>query len=205
MAAMSVRLLAWSLRRHLSILARRLGLAGCVLGLLAPLLAIAFALDTHLRAELAREQAAAAHLHVQESLAKQTQPVAVSLEQQLRLFEARLPAAEDRMQVLADLFGVAEKHHLVLSRGEYQLEADHESGFARFKIILPIKGDPAMIGRFIQEALAANPSLAFEALALKRESLNHETVEAKVQLVLFTRAFSAARPSNAPDVPRRSS
>lgn len=203
MAAMNVRLLAWSLRRHLSISAQRLGLAGCVLGLLAPLLAIAFALDTHLRAELAREQAA--HLQVQASLAKQTQPVAVSLEQELRLFEARLPAAEDRMQVLADLFGVAEKHHLVLSRGEYQVEADHESGFTRFKIILPIKGDPAVIGRFIQEALAANPSLAFEALALKRESLNHETVEAKVQLVLFTRAFRAARPSNAPDAPRRSS
>jgi hypothetical protein len=202
---MSMHLFVWSLRRRLAIMARHIGLVGCVLGLLAPLLALAFALESHLQAELAREHAAAVQLHAQAAMLKPTQPAAMSLEQELRLFQAQLPAAEDRMQILADLFDLAEKHRLVLARGEYRLIPEDKSGLSSFRITLPIKGDPGVIGRFVQEALQTNPALAFEALTLKRENLNHDLVEAKLQLILFMRGSGVAPPRNSPATAGRSS
>jgi len=205
MAAMSMRLLVWSLRRRLSVTAERLGLAGCVLAVLVPLLVFAITLDTHLREELVLEQAAALHLRAQASDRTRAQPPAMSLEQELGAFEDQLPAADDRMQILADLFHLAQKHQLTLPRGEYQLQREDKSGLVRFQIVLPIKGDPGAIRRFVHEALATNSSLAFEALSLKRENLNHEAIDAKVQLILFMRPDTAGSGSSSPAAVGRTS
>lgn len=205
MAAMNMRLLGWSLRRRCAMVARRLGLVGCVLAVLAALLAFALAFETHLRAELVRERAAAVQLRAQATANTATQPVAMGLEKELHAFEAQLPTVDDRMQILADLFGLAQHHQLVLAKGEYRLQRDDQSDLARFQIVLPIKGDPGAIRRFVQDALAANPALAFEALVLKREHLRHEAVDAKVQLILFMRPAATVRANNVSGAAGRSS
>jgi hypothetical protein len=110
----------------------------------------------------------------------------------LEAFEAHLPQGQERMQVLSDLFQLAEEHKLVLARGEYQLQHDEKAQLDSFRITLPVKGDPAAVQRFLQGALTLNRALAFEALTLKREQIDGGAVEAKVQFLLFLRQTPGA-------------
>ena len=197
MAPMTLRLMMWSLRRLVSQAARRGGIAGIALAVLVPAAALAWAIEFRLRDQLAREQQATVMEAMQAATQKNAHTDTGGPLQDLNRFESQLPAGDERMQVLADLFELASKHQLVLSRGEYQLQHEDMARLGRFRMMLPIKGDPAAIQRFVQDALAMNRALAFDALALKREQLNSQVVEAKVQLSLFVRlpASGAGTPS----------
>lgn len=188
---MSVAVAAWTLRRLASRTMRRLGLGGVALVVLGLLLAIAWATDMHFSDQLVMEQRHAANIASRAGASDATSaaPLMTAM-QELHAFDTRMPAAEDGMQVLAGLFALADKYRLVLARGDYQLEPEGKSGLLRLRMTFPVKGDAKSIHGFVQEALLANSTLAFDALAFKREHLNSEGAEAKVQLSLYTRPFA---------------
>ncbi|MCM2250776.1 MAG: hypothetical protein NDJ19_00300 [Ramlibacter sp.] len=188
---MSVALAAWSLRRLAFRTVRWLGVGGVTLVALGLLLAIAWATDLHFSEQLAMEQRRAAKIASRAGTSDAASELRVTtVTQELHAFDRRMPAAEDAMQVLADLFSLAGKHRLVLARGDYQLESDDKSALLRLQITLPLKGDTKSIHGFVQDALLANQTLAFDALTFKREHLNSEEAEAKVQMSLYTRRFA---------------
>ncbi|MGE0331382.1 MAG: hypothetical protein AB7P37_11875 [Ramlibacter sp.] len=191
---MSAAQMFWSVRRGARVTLRRVGW-GAVLAsaLLAVLLALA-ALDWHLRraaqAAVAGDPAAGQPLLQAAPLAGSRR----SLDEELDAFAAQLPPADEAMQVLGDLFVLAEKHQLVLARGEYRLQPEKAGGFVRLKMSLPVKGQARVVQRFVNEAMRAHPSLAFDALALKRDRIDADAVEARVQWSLLLRA-DAAQPA----------
>lgn len=188
---MNVAVATWTLRRLADRTMRRLGLGGVALVVLGLLLAIAWATDLHFSDQLVMEQRQAAKIASRPGVseAKSELPI-MTVTQELRALDTRMPAAEDGMQVLADLFALAEAHRLELARGDYQLESDGKSGLLRLRMTFPVKGNAKSIHGFARDALLANPTLAFDALAFKREHLNSEEAEAKVQLSLYTRPFA---------------
>lgn len=185
---MSVVNLLWSLRRAGRVALRRLGWGGVLVAVLVPVLLAMAALEGQLR-QSAQAAAGEARLDASQRLSQARLPTGGprSLDQELDAFDAKLPPVDEAMQVLGDLFLLAEKHQLVLARGEYRLQPDKAGGFVRLKMSLPVKGDARVVQRFVNEALRAHPSLAFDALALKRDRIDAGTVEARVQWSLLMR------------------
>lgn len=185
---MSAVHLLWSLRRAGRVALRRLGWGGVLVAALLPVLLAMAAVEWQLR-QSAQAAAVDARFAVSQRLAQAGLPTGGprSLDQELDAFDAQLPPVDDAMQVLADLFLLAEKHQLVLARGEYRLQPDKAGGFVRLKMSLPVKGDARVVQRFVNEAMRTHPSLAFDALALKRDRIDADTVDARVQWSLLMR------------------
>lgn len=118
-----------------------------------------------------------------------------NVEQGVAEFIGQLPADDEWMQTLADLFVLAEKYRLVLAKGEYQALLDASGLFLQHKMAIPIKGDPEAIQRFVEAALLQHPSLAFESIQFKREKIESRTLEARVQWSLFTRIKNNSMPA----------
>lgn len=188
----------WSLRRAGQMALRRLGWGGVLAAVLLSALLAAAVLEWHLR-QAAQAAVTQAHAAASRRLPPAGLGAATprTLEQELAAFEAQLPPAGEAMQALADLFVLAEKHQLVLQRGEYRLQPDKAGGFVRFRMSLPIQGEARVVQRFVNEAMRTYPSLAFEALALKRDRVDAGTVQARVQWSLLMRSTEdpAAQPA----------
>lgn len=196
MAPLNPRLIGWVARRACARALRRVGWGGLALGTLLAGATVTWTIERSLADDLVRAQQAAVIGSLQAAteraagLARVRSPL-----DDLQAFEAGLPTEGERMQVLADLADLAERQELVLSRGEYQFQHDDKAGLDTFRITLPVKGDPASVQRFVQEALAMHRALAFDALALKRDQVDSGVVEAKVQLLLFMRREPGAQRS----------
>lgn len=108
--------------------------------------------------------------------------------QRLAQFHARLPAADDVPLVVQALFDGAERQGLRLLRGSYRLQPEPAAGFDRYRMDLPVRGEPARVQRFIEAALLAWPTLAVEGVQFKRDASGERVLEARVQWVLFVRA-----------------
>lgn len=106
----------------------------------------------------------------------------------LKQFMQGLPAADDAPAVVRSLFDLAEKEGLRLQRGSYRLQPEPAAAFARYRMTLPLRGDPARVQGFVQSALLAWPSLAVESIQFKREGPGQRQLEARIQWVLFVRA-----------------
>ena len=117
--------------------------------------------------------------------------------QRLAQFQARLPAADDVPQVVQALFDTAEGQGLRLVRGSYRLQSDTAARFARYRMNLPVRGEPARVQRFIEAALLAWPTLAVESIQFKRDAGAEHVLEARIQWVLFVRAEGRAGPAAA--------
>ena len=185
MAPMTIDRVGWTLRIAGAKLLRLVGWGG--VGILFCLVALgaAWAVQHHWQRRLSGEERAA----VQRAAAPPVRaaPAPLSLDQELRAFEARLPGNEEAMQVLAKLFVLAEKHKLAMSRGEYRSTPDPGGGLQRFQMTFPLKGEPRTVQRFIHEALLSQPTLAFDSLVFKRDKVETPMVEAKVQFTLIMR------------------
>jgi hypothetical protein len=193
MAPVNARWLTWTARRLGERVLRRAGWGGVAVALSLLAAAGAWLTERALAAEVARAQRAAAESSQAAALRAAAIGKTGNPPQELQAFEASLPAAQERMQVLSDLFELAESHELLLARGEYQLQHDEKAGLDSFRITLPLKGHPAVVQRFVQEALARNRALAFDALTLKRDKVDSAVIEAKVQFSLFLRAAKGAQ------------
>lgn len=112
---------------------------------------------------------------------------------ELRAFITSLPAADAPPEVLQSLFDLAEEQGLRLARGSYRLQPEASAAFARYRMTLPVQGEPARVERFVQAALLAWPSLAVESIQFKRASGGGRVLEARVQWVLFVRATAEPR------------
>lgn len=180
-------LLGWRVRR-----AWRHPLAG-PLGLLAAVAVLAVALQW-------QQQTARARQAQQTALAAQPPPAALpraaaaQRRQALTDFYAALPPQDDLPEQLQALIDLADRQGLRLQRGNYRLESEPAAGFARYRMALPLRGEPARVQQFVQAALLAHATLAIDSLQFKREADGPGALEARVQWVLYLRADPRADP-----------
>lgn len=110
-------------------------------------------------------------------------------ETQLRLdaFYAQLPGNGELAAEVKRIFLAAEKNQVRLAQGEYRPVQDTVAGLIRYQIVLPVKGEAAMLNGFMLDALAELPSLGLEGVAFKRESPAAGEIEARFRFFLLAR------------------
>ena len=196
MAALSpsrwAAVLGWRLRR-----AWRAPLAGPLLLLASAALLVAAALWQQHTAQVWQAQQTA--LAAQPAPAAPPRPAAVEGRQALADFYAALPAQDDLPEQLQALIDLADQHGLRLQRGNYRLEPEPAASFARYRMALPLRGEPARVQQFVQAALLAHPSLAIDSLQFKRDADPQGPLDARLQWVLYVR--SDARSDSRSDGP----
>ncbi len=176
----ALTLAAW----RAGVLARRVPLAAalgtaCLLGA-AALWAKALQLDAQRDAVFADAR----------TVARAAQPAASApqeLAQALELFYATLPESSDAAVAVRQLFDVAQKHSLVLERGEYRVVRDAQARVARYQMILPVKGNPRDVQAFIVDALNGTRLLTLDAVSFRRERPGAVEIESRVQFSLVGR------------------
>lgn len=72
-----------------------------------------------------------------------------------------------------------------LSSSEYRLVNENDARLARYEMILPVNGRYPQIRAFMADALEAVPAMAISAIAIKRESVTSEKLEARLEINLF--------------------
>lgn len=185
MAALSPSLLLARARWRLARWRRRPGFAAALLGVSLLLLGLVW-----LGWQQARGQ-----WRVQQARADAASPTAVAARpawqarrSALRAFYAALPAHDDLPATVQSLLDLADQQGLRMARGNYRLESEPAAQMARFRVSLPLRGEPARVQRFVLAALQAHPTLALDGLQLKRDADGSGLTEAKVQFVMFLQA-----------------
>jgi len=112
----------------------------------------------------------------------------------LARFYAQLPVPDALPGIIEDLIRLGGEQRVSLSVGEYRVQSDALSKAASYRIRFPVTGDAAAIQRFMLEALNRYPTLALEALSMRRENIGSTRVEANIQFnLLFARGAEGAR------------
>lgn len=165
----------------------RLGLVGAA-GLLLLLLAGVFWFGTVRPAQAERDRLAerAARL-AERSRVAAALPAREpdSPERRMARFLAAFPDSAGAPATLLGLQAIAARHGLRLASGEYRFAPEPGTDLVRYQITLPVKAAYPAVRAFLDDALVAMPTLAIDALSLKRESAGAREVEGRVQLSLF--------------------
>jgi len=118
----------------------------------------------------------------------------VDEQESLARYYAELPVPDALPGIIEDLIRLGGTQRVSLSVGEYRVQSDNLTRAASYRIRFPVSGDAAAIQRFVLEALNRYPTLALEALSMRRESIGSARVEANIQFnLLFARSAEGAR------------
>ena len=177
---------------------RRPGMAGAALGLGLLLLGGAGLGWQQARSQWQRQQALADAVA---ATAPVTRPVRQERRAALREFYAALPAQDEIPTLVQSLLDGAEQQGLRAARGSYRLEPEPAAALARFRVALPLRGEPARVQRFVLAALQAHPTLALDGLQFKRDPEGIALIEAKVQFVMYLQAAPARLATAVDDAP----
>lgn len=109
---------------------------------------------------------------------------------QLRAFYAFFPQHTDASESLTHLFAAARDSGLQLSRGEYVIVTDRQTGLVLYRMTLPVRGGYTQIREFVAGALRAVPALALDELVFERPNISETQVQARVRLTLYLRSAS---------------
>ncbi|MBB2488049.1 hypothetical protein H5407_22665 [Mitsuaria sp. WAJ17] len=88
-------------------------------------------------------------------------------------------------ELLGQLLTQASEQGLRVDGGSYQWQQRDSEPLQRFVMTLPLKGSASSLFAFIQAATRGNGSLALEAAAIKRASVDAEQVEAQLRWVMY--------------------
>jgi hypothetical protein len=109
----------------------------------------------------------------------------VSGRSQLSNFYAFFPLLEQLPDLLGQVQAAAERHDLLLEKGEYRVAQDPGFRLARYQAIFPVRGSYAEVRAFVNEVLEQVPSAALEELVVKRDSIDDPQTQARVRLTFF--------------------
>lgn len=111
-----------------------------------------------------------------------TQPVT---EDNLKIYYAALPHEEERFAVVKRILLAAERNGVVTQQVDYKLETDAQTRVTRYQMTLPTQGEFARIQAFLVDVLNENRSVTIDSLNIKRESLEQNEVDARVQFSIL--------------------
>jgi len=115
-----------------------------------------------------------------------TSPASRAAEQPARLV-GELPTRVEVPALLGTLVSEAEKAHLSIDTGKYEVLTTKASGVTRYHVSFPITGAYVQIREFIDGLLVAMPAAAISELSIERKQVGDGAVEAQLQLTLYTR------------------
>jgi hypothetical protein len=180
---------AWHAGHGVRAFSRRWGIWGWALVGCAALAAVSWAVDARARRESASLRTRIA-LHAGQAGQSADHPAAPAENDdraRLQAFDKVLLAHQEIPDVVQDVLNLAAKHGLEVRRGQYRGQPDTVGGFFRYRMTLPVKGAPAAVYGFMQEALRAQPALALESVRFRRERGESSELELNLQWLLLAR------------------
>jgi hypothetical protein len=109
----------------------------------------------------------------------------MSGEQALQAFYEFFPRIDSSPFWIRELVQLAKKQGVELSSSEYRLVNENDARLARYEMILPVKGRYSQIRAFMADALEAVPAMAISTIAIKRENVTSEKLEARLEINLY--------------------
>lgn len=106
-------------------------------------------------------------------------------EQALQIFYAFFPRLDSSPLWIKELVQVAEQSEVQISGSEYRMVREKDWKLARYEIVLPIRGRYPQLRAFIADALRAVPAMALVDIAIKRENVGSELLEARLRFYLY--------------------
>lgn len=101
-------------------------------------------------------------------------------------FYAYLPASTVVPETVSGLISLGRAGGLVLRTGDYQARPEPSAGYLRYEIVLPIVGDASDVQSFVLRALWKYPTMSFESVTFKRQSIDSHRVESRLRMALLT-------------------
>lgn len=109
---------------------------------------------------------------------------------QLRAFYALFPPHTEASESLSHMVAAARESRLELSRGEYAIVTDRQTGLVLYRMTLPVRGGYTQVREFVAASLKAVPALALDEVIFERPSVSETQVQARVRLTLYLRLAS---------------
>jgi Tfp pilus assembly protein PilO len=160
------------------------GLAGAML--LAASLAYTLVAVLPARQDLARAQEQATQAEAMLARVRSGRDAAPQTPEKRRdAFYAALPPQAEVTQWVERIYGAAADEHLSLEHGEYAQAEIADTRLARYRIVLPLRGNYGQIRRFIAASQAAVPGLGLDDISMQRQSVGEADIEARVHLSLY--------------------
>lgn len=103
----------------------------------------------------------------------------------------QLESLQERARIdslLAELHETARQHQVVLEQGEYRIQPESGTRLARYRMVLPARGNYVQLRAWLDALAAAQPGLQIDELGFKRENIGQDRLEARVSLSLLVRA-----------------
>lgn len=180
----------WEARRVMRAWTRRFGL----LVLIVPASVVVCAVDYYyMNAQLHLVQEANIFLRGRAGVPVAARPLADSGSDRLRAFEDLLLPQDGIPGVVEDMLQTARAEDVSIARVDYQVEADTEGEFLRYRMTLPLRGESAAIVRFMDRTLRSHRTMILESVRLTRQRTDASRIDAKVQWVLLTHLANRPR------------
>ena len=106
-------------------------------------------------------------------------------DQALQIFYAFFPRIDSSPLWIKELVQVAEQREVQISGSEYRMVREKDWKLARYEIVLPVRGKYPQLRAFIADALSAVPAMALVDVAIKRENVESELLEARLRFNLY--------------------
>lgn len=109
----------------------------------------------------------------------------ISDSQALKVFYTFFPNTDSTPFWIGEVVQAAAKHGVEVSATEYRMDREKEVKLARYEMVLPIRGQYPHVRGFVADTLRAVPAMALVDVAIKRESVESELLEANLKFNLY--------------------
>lgn len=103
----------------------------------------------------------------------------------LQAFYAFFPNADSTPFWIKEVVQSAAQHNLEITGTDYRMLREKDVKLARYEMLIPVRGRYAQVRGFIADALRAVPAMALVDVAIKREGVESELLEASLKFNLY--------------------
>ena len=125
------------------------------------------------------------NLRVQSPITPVAEPSPIGGSAALTEFYGQFPTVQTLPDMLKTLYALAQKHNIILKRGDFKFGNAQGDKLLRYEITLPVKCSYPDLRSFINEVAHNLPTMGLSEINLKRETVGDNMVNAKLAFVLF--------------------
>jgi hypothetical protein len=103
----------------------------------------------------------------------------------LEVFYEFFPSFDSTPFWINEVVQSAAEHAVEISGTEYRLVREKDLKLARYEMLVPVRGKYSQVRGFIADALRAVPPMALVDVAIKREGVESELLDANLKFNLY--------------------
>lgn len=125
------------------------------------------------------------HLRMQPQITSVAEPSPIGGSAALAEFYGQFSTMQALPDMLKTLYALAQKHNIMLKRGDFKFGNAEGDKLLRYEITLPVKCSYPDLRSFLDETARKLPTMGLSEINLKREAVGDNMVKAKLAFVLF--------------------